>query len=280
MGRAAMLVAAIASAVTGAPSLAAQAATSEASAQGVAAERWAVHGGEQYCVLSRVRLAPAANLFSLRMVPGTDRPELIVPAGDWSRAGRGEEDKGNIAFEPGGVGFEVRLTHGRVGGDRVAVLQMLPAEFMDALRGARRIAVGRGGRQGPDMAFPDPGQALSTFDQCLAQGMSRWGVDAQAYAALRRRPRLVNHDWLRAIVTPRGLGFGERHVIARHAIDASGRVTECTIVDGSGSEAFDEATCAAALEHARYEPAIDSEGRPTAAEIIDSTILVMSLERL
>lgn len=75
---------------------------------------------------------------------------------------------------------------------------------------------------------------------------------------------------MQSISFPSGVRRGEWQVIARLAVDQTGRVVDCVIVEPSGSDQLDMATCRAAREHARYQPALDSEGAPAAADIISS----------
>ena len=46
------------------------------------------------------------------------------------------------------------------------------------------------------------------------------------------------------------------------AIDARGRVSNCTIVKSSGSTALDKASCGILRRRARFDPARDAIGRP------------------
>ncbi len=46
-------------------------------------------------------------------------------------------------------------------------------------------------------------------------------------------------------------------------VGEDGRVVECQIVGSSGSPDLDEAACAAMKRRARFEPALDAEGKPT-----------------
>lgn len=55
-------------------------------------------------------------------------------------------------------------------------------------------------------------------------------------------------------------------------VSAEGRVTECHIVQSSGSAALDAATCRVMRERARYTPARDANGRPVASYDGDYTL--------
>ena len=47
-------------------------------------------------------------------------------------------------------------------------------------------------------------------------------------------------------------------------VGPDGRVTRCSIVQSSGHDSLDQATCTIMQGRARFEPARDSEGRPVA----------------
>lgn len=55
-------------------------------------------------------------------------------------------------------------------------------------------------------------------------------------------------------------------------VSAQGRVTDCHIVQSSGSAALDAATCRVMRERARYAPARDANGRPVASYDGDYTL--------
>lgn len=50
----------------------------------------------------------------------------------------------------------------------------------------------------------------------------------------------------------------------RVAVSADGRVTSCTVTSSSGSPDLDEATCSNVSRRARFNPATDGDGNPTA----------------
>jgi TonB family protein len=58
----------------------------------------------------------------------------------------------------------------------------------------------------------------------------------------------------------------------RLEVGANGRVTRCTITESSGSASLDSTTCRLMQTRARFTPARDSEGRPT-ADAVESRIV-------
>jgi protein TonB len=55
-------------------------------------------------------------------------------------------------------------------------------------------------------------------------------------------------------------------VTVRLAVAANGRVAGCAIVQSSGAAALDTATCRLLISRARFIPARDADGNPTAGE--------------
>jgi periplasmic protein TonB len=49
----------------------------------------------------------------------------------------------------------------------------------------------------------------------------------------------------------------------RVTIDTNGRVSDCQIVESSGSEVLDQGACDNMRRHARYSPTLDEQGNPT-----------------
>jgi protein TonB len=56
----------------------------------------------------------------------------------------------------------------------------------------------------------------------------------------------------------------EGNVGFRLEIDKIGRVTACAIIVSSGSATLDSATCGLLVRRARFTPALDYKGKPTA----------------
>lgn len=71
----------------------------------------------------------------------------------------------------------------------------------------------------------------------------------------------VTNDDYPAMAIEQGL-FGTVEVA--FTVDDTGRATACTTVKSSGSTLMDEATCAATMPRARFEPARDAQGRAVA----------------
>ena len=73
-------------------------------------------------------------------------------------------------------------------------------------------------------------------------------------------------DWFPADSYPpqaRALGL-EGRVVFSLDIDALGRITECHVIEGSGSDLLDSATCTQAIINGRFRAGRDAAGKPVA----------------
>ena len=66
----------------------------------------------------------------------------------------------------------------------------------------------------------------------------------------------------------------------RFALDvsATGAVTGCRIVESSGHPDLDGQTCASAMQHARFAPALDKRGKPVVSSFVQRTRWVLPAE--
>jgi protein TonB len=99
-----------------------------------------------------------------------------------------------------------------------------------------------------DFGIPTPTPSASPFDPVGAKprgNPGRWVLDSD-----------YRSNWLR-----QGLEGSASFTLG---IDASGKVTGCTITRSTGHGVLDAATCALVTKRARFEPARDGTGKPVA----------------
>lgn len=238
--------------------------------QAPAAPRWVVDWGEHRCSLARTRTEGSA-FFALRIMPGGDGVELLFAGADEEeRFDSG--DRATLLLHPAGTRFELRFPFdSRLGpGDRMLSASGETA-LIDAIGQAREIELIRGRRTLMRIPLVSAGRAVAAFRQCIDRVLVEWGIDPRAHAALRRGP-IPAHRGLLMTSSDYPAGAirrgAEGTVVARLTVDESGRVVDCAIVDSSGDADLDSTTCAVARAGARYEPAIGSDGQPTAATAV------------
>lgn len=211
---------------------------------------------------------PAALGISLRMTPGTPEASLyIVGSQDLLPS---NVSGVTVVVEPSGATFQSPADDMVVSNSRVLRLNDLGYRFPSAFRDASALRLVAHSKS---ITIPTVGadQAMAALDNCIAAKLVEWGVDANAWSALRQPPtNLENYAWITPDDYPvnalRQNSTGQ--VVARLQVDATGKVTDCAIVVSSGRKSLDNITCERAMEKGRFNPAIAADGRPTAASRI------------
>lgn len=227
-------------------------------------ERWQADWGDLYCSLARTAGGSAAPSFVIRIIPGTDRPSIlfVVPNGDRAPL---REGSATVTLTPSGTRFEATASFGTLGETRVVMLRDLDLSLMRDLADAGGFEVAQNGETRRRVTFSGARGAIGALQQCIDGALAEWSVDAARLASLRQWPE-PERGWVTAgDYPPEALRRGISGTsLARIAIDAAGRVTECTVVVSSGNAALDRASCGNATERGRYRPALGPDGAPTA----------------
>ena len=105
--------------------------------------------------------------------------------------------------------------------------------------------------------------------KCTDDLVRTWGLDPEAMKRLTRRPTPKTNPgiWLKPNDYPgSALSTGAQSLVSfRLLIDSTGTPTDCLIQRSYGNEPFNKITCEKIMERARFEPALDAEGKPTAS---------------
>lgn len=115
---------------------------------------------------------------------------------------------------------------------------------------------------------------FAAMRQCTDELLEHWGIDVARHATLSRPVIPIGNPgrWVRSEDYPRSMAWqGKRAIVMfRLNVDESGQVSACHIQNSIGDKPFDEAVCAALKRRARFEPALDGEGRPVASYWINT----------
>lgn len=108
-------------------------------------------------------------------------------------------------------------------------------------------------------------RAWAALDACGVDLLQRWGVDPDEKAKIARPPEAIGDEamFLRSEDYPvEAIRHGAQgNTRLFFTIGSSGAVTECRVVEGSGVEVLDRASCAALMRRGRYSPAIGKDGQ-------------------
>jgi TonB family protein len=116
-------------------------------------------------------------------------------------------------------------------------------------------------------AFQVPGlsNALAVLDDCVADLLASWGFSREQQAAMAKKPEPVQaffkyvsgSDYPIDALKNEERGSNS----ARFHIDAAGDISDCRVVESSGSKALDAALCRV-VRRVHYHPAVDKAGKP------------------
>lgn len=107
---------------------------------------------------------------------------------------------------------------------------------------------------------------------CEDNNMRKWVIDPVAWRSLRRPPTPVGSisGWLSENdypITAEIFSVGA-DVIARLTVGADGTVQKCVGLNRNIFEGFNYSTCDALKRRAKFQPALDEQGRPTSAPFV------------
>jgi TonB family protein len=236
---------------------------------------WQMDWGDQYCSLVRLPDAETPYAVALRALPGLGFSNLLLLARGSQRPPATID---SITLFPSGRSFEVSSNMEVVGdGSRAVSLRALPMTFWEALAGSDRLELRLGSRSVARIHLTQASPAVQALRRCVSDALREWGVDEAAMNALQRRPVSLNalgiddQDYPREAIRQNIQG----RVVVRIDVSAQGRATACAAVASSHTHVIDAAACNAALTRARFRPALDANGLPTAAQIVTTVTFLM-----
>lgn len=191
---------------------------------------------------------------------------------------RTEPFKGTIgAYGDGLVYSTVSLTEAGEDedGGRDVLVKSLPGLDLAAAAASEFVSLRQRGREIRLLTGPLD-EAFAVLNQCALDLIGEWGLDIEKHRNAQRLPRWTNPDAVvRKIVAnyPRGaLNDGEQGIMRmRVLVSETGTVEDCIIIRATTTDRLESPACKAMLE-ARFEPALDAEGKPMRSYFAESVI--------
>jgi hypothetical protein len=145
-----------------------------------------------------------------------------------------------------------------------------PASFAEPTSEAERaitwLEVRRGSRAPVRFELGPMDKPMAALRTCADELMTHWGIDAAAHRTLTRRatPRGNPGRWITNEDYPSNLvGKNLQALIQfRLSVAEDGSVSACQIQQSSRPAAFDKAVCDMLTRRARFDPALDADGKP------------------
>lgn len=108
--------------------------------------------------------------------------------------------------------------------------------------------------------------AFAALRTCTDELVTHWGIDVERHRTLTRRatPAEPPGNWIKTSDYPADMRkkWQPGLVQFRLIVGVDGVPTACHIQQSTNPEGFDEAVCKGLMKRARFEPALDAEGKP------------------
>ena len=120
-------------------------------------------------------------------------------------------------------------------------------------------------------------EPMNSMRICIDELLSHWGLDAHAQRTLSQRVKPIDQgNWARVLQEnyPRDMVAQGRgaNVEIRLMVGADGRTTSCHTPIPSREPVFESIACEVMMKVSRFEPALDSGGRPIASLFVTSAV--------
>ncbi len=156
--------------------------------------------------------------------------------------------------------FFVR-TYGTEGGPRISRFRVDPEKYR-LTEDDDRLTVDLGKEGAYALPVPALAKALGVLDGCIKDLRKDYQIDQAVLDRVAIEPKKIEAIFGVADYPIEALRIeGQGDVGAVLSIDETGRVSDCIVVEASGVEPLDKATCPLLRKRARYEPARDAQGK-------------------
>lgn len=258
--------------------------------------KWVVDYAEDSCALRReFQAGDDRAILELRQFGPGDSLQVALVSKTLSRTSRAPRvrfDPDDDFFEPvapffldigetRGVTYSDNFRPNAVKGSLGPWEDWPPADREARERAITGLSVTRSFEQSLTLQTGPMHEPMEAMRTCLDELLTHWGLDAAAQRTLSRRVKAIDQmGWARRIQTtyPSDMvrtGQSGR-VNIRLIVGADGKPASCIPNIGPSNAAFDELACKMSMRYARFEPALDADGRPIASFFTTSIIYTIS----
>lgn len=235
-------------------------------------DKWSVDYGNTGCSLARSfgdEAAPVTLRFTPASLGGFTTIMLDAPAGN---ARQRQAGTAMLQFQPENrtLTADYMSPEQRDENHRAVAIRLIGQEI-GVWRGVERLAISLD--KSPPLTVELKGMhtAISALQKCQDDLLRDWQVDPGEVSNMAVNPKLVSD--LGEIFDPKylrnGLPKGELlRVNMLFTVGIDGSVSACRVIETSGQDALDTATCALSIGRIRYRPARDKSDRPMVSHAV------------
>lgn len=123
------------------------------------------------------------------------------------------------------------------------------------------------------------GPVFAAIDKCVDNMVRYWGYDPDQRAQMTREAAPIDvRNWSRGLDYPDAKWHrGQQAIIkVRLSVDEAGETVGCRIQGGTDPDGFDAAVCDHLRRRARFEPALDADGKAMPSFFLTTVIFTMN----
>jgi len=223
-------------------------------------------------VLTRQALPGESAMLSLRLIPGSGHPELILAIDQPKKVLKFDDRMPfEIQIRPSGFKTQARGIEQALSNQNMTVLGLIGMDkgFMDHFSVANEVTVSQGNHLLSRIPRVATVRAFKVFKECRDEKLAELGYDPKALDTLQSWPVPENaRDWMQQAIR---LQRTNATFLYRMMVTPDGRATNCTIVQSSTSREASLAACRLIEGKARFKPAVAANGESIAAPFALST---------
>lgn len=224
---------------------------------------WTVEYAKNMCVLSRsFGVGKDRTIFAFKPAPNSNSGRLmLIQSGEALRV----RSKAEIILSDGSRPPWASFWHASSKGTRLTAIDV-PRTSLEPLFAGGSISIRASKDLNLEIAPTGMPKAIEALSKCEADLLKTWGMDEVAQASLAKAPERIG-NFFKADDYPTDLvdqGVqGTVGVVMN--VDDHGQLTNCRIVETSGTPELDEATCGVLRKRAKFNPAVNRDGAAMAA---------------
>ena len=150
----------------------------------------------------------------------------------------------------------------------------------EAERQVNSVTIQRVGGKAVVLQLGPMDKPMEAMRTCIDSLVKSWGLDPAVQRNLARQPKPLTSpgSWVTDNDYPRvAIEGGENGLVHfRLMIDDSGKPDQCIIQSKTKPDDFAPTVCAAIMRRARFQPALDNQGRPVASYFASSVRFTMA----
>ncbi len=234
--------------------------------------RWVIDYAQSRCSLARRVGGATSPIFLLGTILGGEGPQIVLLADGGDALPRDVPPRVDLVLAPTNVRLNLPVVRRRLRVGDSIVLEGLEESFIEQFGQATAVRIESGERPLLTISVPNSSGGIAALKACNDDLLRTWGIDPAAQLSLRSlptrrpdsRPFIFDSDYPADAIRAGQQGT----TVMRVAVGPDGRATDCVPVESAGSPSLDLQACRLTLERSRWSPAIDAEGRPTAASVV------------